>query len=143
MHACTHADICICYVHYILFILTSAIKARTPVARTHFTSLCRSHVERFLNSENVIDLFQYCDLKRDVILGELKNNGIIDREQQQMMLKSVQVTANMIVHEALLKNCSKNKLKTLSEVLMKSEFDDANQELASEITTFLLAGTSA
>ena len=117
---------------------------RTPVARTCFTTLSRHHVERFLNSENVIDIFRWCDLKSDVILGELKNNGIVNREEQQRMMSiSVQETANKIVREALLENCSKYQLKTFSEVLIRTKSNDANQELATEITTFLQAGTSA
>ena len=86
-------------------------------------------------------LFEYCNLKNDAILGELRINGIINREQQQkIMSETVPVTANKIVREALMIDPSESKLKTFGEILKRSE-SDANQKLADGIATFLQPGT--
>ena len=89
------------------------IGAPGPSASFSSTSRYRE-IERFLNSGAVVDLFQYCNLQNDAILGELFNKSIINREQQQkMMSESVQVTANKIVREALLKDPSEKNWKRL------------------------------
>ena len=116
------------------------IGAPGPSASFPSTSRYRE-IERFLNSGDVVDLFQYCNLKDDAILGDLFNKCIINREQyQKMMSESAQVTANKIVRKALLEDPSEKNLETFGEILKRSE-SDANQKLADGIASFLQPGT--